>query len=35
MGITAPIVVVTDLDGTLLDHDTYEAGPAADAVSAL
>lgn len=35
MGITAPIVVVTDLDGTLLDHDTYEAGPAADAVTAL
>lgn len=31
----APIVVVTDLDGTLLDHDTYEAGPAAGAVTAL
>lgn len=35
MGITAPTVVVTDLDGTLLDHDTYEAGPAAGAVTAL
>jgi mannosyl-3-phosphoglycerate phosphatase len=35
MGISAPIVVVTDLDGTLLDHDTYEAGPAAEAVTAL
>lgn len=35
MGITAPIVVVTDLDGTLLDHDTYEAGPAAAALRAL
>jgi mannosyl-3-phosphoglycerate phosphatase family protein len=35
MGITAPIVVVTDLDGTLLDHDTYEPGPAAAAVTAL
>jgi mannosyl-3-phosphoglycerate phosphatase family protein len=30
-----PIVVVTDLDGTLLDHDTYQAGPAAGAVTAL
>jgi mannosyl-3-phosphoglycerate phosphatase len=30
-----PIVVVTDLDGTLLDHDTYEAGPATAAVTAL
>jgi mannosyl-3-phosphoglycerate phosphatase family protein len=30
-----PVVVVTDLDGTLLDHDTYEAGPAAAAVTAL
>ncbi len=35
MGITAPIVVVTDLDGTLLDHDTYEPGPAAAKVAAL
>jgi mannosyl-3-phosphoglycerate phosphatase family protein len=35
MGDSAPIVVVTDLDGTLLDHDTYEAGPAAAAVTAL
>ena len=35
MGITAPTVVVTDLDGTLLDHDTYQAGPAAGAVAAL
>lgn len=35
MGITAPIVVVTDLDGTLLDHDTYEAGPAAAKVAEL
>ena len=35
MGISAPTVVVTDLDGTLLDHDTYQAGPAADAVTAL
>jgi mannosyl-3-phosphoglycerate phosphatase family protein len=32
---TGPIVVVTDLDGTLLDHDTYQAGPAAGAVTAL
>ncbi|HSJ44998.1 MAG TPA: HAD hydrolase family protein [Euzebyales bacterium] len=35
MGITAPIVVVTDLDGTLLDHDTYEPGPAAAMVAVL
>jgi len=35
MGITAPIVVVTDLDGTLLDHDTYDPGPAAAKVAAL
>lgn len=35
MGITAPIVVVTDLDGTLLDHHTYEPGPAAPKVAAL
>lgn len=35
MSVTAPIVVVTDLDGTLLDHDTYEAGPAAAKVTAL
>jgi mannosyl-3-phosphoglycerate phosphatase family protein len=35
MSITAPIVVVTDLDGTLLDHDTYEPGPAAAKVTAL
>jgi mannosyl-3-phosphoglycerate phosphatase family protein len=35
MGISAPTVVVTDLDGTLLDHDTYQAGPAAAAVTAL
>lgn len=35
MGITAPIVVVTDLDGTLLDHDTYEPGPAVAALRAL
>lgn len=35
MTITAPIIVVTDLDGTLLDHDTYRAGPAATAVDAL
>ncbi|MBW3604340.1 MAG: HAD-IIB family hydrolase [Actinobacteria bacterium] len=35
MGITAPIVVVTDLDGTLLDHNTYEAGPAAAALQTL
>ena len=35
VGITAPIVVVTDLDGTLLDHDTYDAGPAAAKVTAL
>ena len=25
-----PLVIVTDLDGTLLDHDTYEVGPARD-----
>jgi mannosyl-3-phosphoglycerate phosphatase family protein len=35
MGITSPIVVVTDLDGTLLDHDTYEPGPAAAKVAVL
>lgn len=35
MGITAPIVVVTDLDGTLLDHDTYDPGPATAKVAAL
>lgn len=35
MSSSTPIVVVTDLDGTLLDHDTYEAGPAAAKVSAL
>jgi mannosyl-3-phosphoglycerate phosphatase len=35
MGGTAPIVVVTDLDGTLLDNDTYEPGPAAAKVTAL
>ena len=35
MGITAPIVVVTDLDGTLLDHHTYEPGPAAAKVATL
>lgn len=35
MGITAPIVVVTDLDGTLLDHETYGPGPAAAKVAAL
>ena len=35
MGIPSPIVVVTDLDGTLLDDRTYEAGAAADAVTTL
>jgi mannosyl-3-phosphoglycerate phosphatase len=35
MPASVPIVVVTDLDGTLLDHDTYEAGPAAAKVTAL
>lgn len=35
MAITAPTVVVTDLDGTLLDHHTYLAGPAAAAVKAM
>ena len=25
-----PLLIVTDLDGTLLDHDTYEVGPARD-----
>lgn len=35
MDDTTPIVVVTDLDGTLLDHDTYRAGPAGPAVAAL
>jgi mannosyl-3-phosphoglycerate phosphatase len=28
-------LVVTDLDGTLLDRETYEVGPALDAVAAL
>jgi mannosyl-3-phosphoglycerate phosphatase len=32
---TAPLVVVTDLDGTLLDHDTYEPGPAAPKLARL
>jgi mannosyl-3-phosphoglycerate phosphatase len=31
----APLVVVTDLDGTLLDHDTYDPGPAAPMLAAL
>lgn len=35
MSAPAPVVVVTDLDGTLLDHDTYDAGPAAPRISAL
>lgn len=35
MSPTAPIVVVTDLDGTLLDHDTYEPGPAAAKLAEL
>lgn len=35
MAASVPIVVVTDLDGTLLDHDTYQAGPAAAKVTAL
>lgn len=35
MDDTAPVVVVTDLDGTLLDHDTYRAGPAAGAIDRL
>ncbi|CAN5821328.1 mannosyl-3-phosphoglycerate phosphatase [soil metagenome] len=35
MGTHTAIVVVTDLDGTLLDHDTYDAGPAAAKVAAL
>lgn len=30
-----PVVVFTDLDGTLLDHDTYLPGPARDAVDRL
>ena len=25
-----PLLIVTDLDGTLLDHDTYDVGPARD-----
>jgi len=28
-------LIVTDLDGTLLDHDTYSAGPAKDTLAAL
>ncbi|HCY88515.1 MAG TPA: mannosyl-3-phosphoglycerate phosphatase [Desulfobacteraceae bacterium] len=32
---TSPIIVFTDLDGTLLDHDTYGFAPACDAVSFL
>jgi mannosyl-3-phosphoglycerate phosphatase len=35
MAAPRPVVVVTDLDGTLLDHHTYEAGPAAPQVAAL
>lgn len=30
-----PVVVFTDLDGTLLDHDTYLPGPAGPAVARL
>lgn len=32
---SARAVVVTDLDGTLLDHDTYRPGPALDRARAL
>ena len=28
-------IVVTDLDGTLLDHKTYEYTPASDAIKEL
>ncbi|MGE5235635.1 MAG: HAD-IIB family hydrolase [Acidobacteriota bacterium] len=31
----APGIVFTDLDGTLLDHSTYECGPAHSALAAL
>lgn len=30
-----PLVVFTDLDGTLLDHDTYDWAPAREALAAL
>jgi mannosyl-3-phosphoglycerate phosphatase len=29
------LIVFTDLDGTLIDHDTYDWGPAQDALAAL
>jgi mannosyl-3-phosphoglycerate phosphatase family protein len=32
---TPPVVVFTDLDGTLLDHHTYRPGPAAAALARL
>ncbi|MGG7568584.1 HAD-IIB family hydrolase [Rhodovulum sp. DZ06] len=34
-GAPPPLLVFTDLDGTLLDHETYDWSPAADALTAL
>ncbi len=35
MGETTELLVFTDLDGTLIDHDTYAWSPAKDALDAL
>ncbi|MEM7522055.1 MAG: mannosyl-3-phosphoglycerate phosphatase, partial [Pseudomonadota bacterium] len=35
MSSTAPLCVFTDLDGTLLDHETYHWTAAAPALAAL
>ena len=35
MQITPPLLVFTDLDGTLIDHDTYQWAPARPALDAL
>ena len=35
MAITQPIILITDLDGTLLDHDTYQFDAASPALALL
>ena len=35
MAITHPIILITDLDGTLLDHDTYQFDAASPALALL
>lgn len=35
MAITQPLILITDLDGTLLDHDTYQFDAARPALSLL